>query len=399
MHPHAMRLVPDGADVKETIMNLRDPLVRFYAMFPATTIGTCTPNLRPARVAASLVALAVALIMPAVIALALTAVPPAPVLAQPAPATPLRFSFEWRLEGPMAVLLVPQDRNYYSKEGVDVSFDESGNALEAITRVASGTHQLGIADINTLIRYRDQNPAAPVKSIFMVYNRPSFSILTRKSRRITEPKLLEGKKLGAAPAGATLGIWSVFAKLNGIDANKVMIEEVNNLVRIPMLAAGQIDGTLGFTFRDYVDFKDRGVPVDDIVLLPMPDYGLETYGSAIIVNSKFAAEKPEAIKGFLRALLHGIKKTVSNPTAAIDSVVKRDDLERKEIELERLNIAIRENIVTPEVHSNGYGSIDPARFEAMMNQIALAHTFKARPKMDDIFDRSYLPARAPRAVD
>ena len=225
-----------------------------------------------------------------------------------------------------------------------------------------------------------------------------FAVVARKSRRITDPKLLEGKKLGAAPAGATLGIWPVFAKLNGIDAGKVTIEEVNNLVRIPMLAAGQIDGTLGFTFRDYVDFKDRGVPVDDIVLLHMPDYGLKTYGSAIIVNSKFAAEKPEAIKGFLRALLRGLKETVSNPTAAIDSVVKRDDMERKEIELERLIIAIRDNVVTPEVRANGYGAIDPMRFEEMMSQIALAQTFKARPKMEDIFDGAFLPPAADRKV-
>jgi NitT/TauT family transport system substrate-binding protein len=346
-----------------------------------------------ARVLASLAASVVALVV------ALIALAQGHALAQSSAPTPLRFSFEWRLEGPMAFLLLPQDRNYYRQEGVDLSFDESGNALEAITRVASGSHNLGIADISTLISYRDQNPTAPVKSIFMVYNRPPFSVVARKSRRITDPKLLEGKKLGAAPAGATLGIWPVFAKLNGIDAGKVTIEEVNNLVRIPMLAAGQIDGTLGFTFRDYVDFKDRGVPVDDIVLLHMPDYGLKTYGSAIIVNSKFAAEKPEAIKAFLRALLRGLKETVKNPTAAIDSVVKRDDMERKEIELERLIIAIRDNVVTPEVRANGYGAIDPVRFEEMMSQRALAQTFKARPKVEDIFDGAFLPSAADRKVN
>src|ERR1700704_3364511 len=199
-----MRLVPDGADVKETVMNLRDPRVRFYAMFPAAKIGTSATMWPSARVAASVVVLAVALILPALIALV-----PGHALAQSAAPTPLRFSFEWRLEGPMAFLLLPQDRNYYRQEGVDLSFDESGNALGAIPRVASGSHNLGIADINTLISYRDRNPTAPVKSIFMVYNRPPFSVVARKSRRITDPNLLEGKKLGAAPAGATLGIWSV----------------------------------------------------------------------------------------------------------------------------------------------------------------------------------------------
>ena len=45
----------------------------------------------------------------------------------------------------------------------------------------------------------------------------------------------------------------------------------------------------------------------------MADYGVNLYGNAIIVNPKFAAEKPEAVKAFLRAFLKGLKETVKNP--------------------------------------------------------------------------------------
>ena len=70
-----------------------------------------------------------------------------------------------------------------------------------------------------------------------------------------------------------------------------------------MLAAGQIDAALGSSFRLYVDLKDRGVPLDDIVLMPMADYELKLYGNAIIVNTKFAAEKQEAVRAFLHAFI------------------------------------------------------------------------------------------------
>ena len=68
----------------------------------------------------------------------------------------------------------------------------------------SGGYDMGFADINALIRYRDQHPSAPVKAVFMVYNKPPYAIVARKSRGITEPKQLEGKKLGAPPAGVHL---------------------------------------------------------------------------------------------------------------------------------------------------------------------------------------------------
>ena len=320
--------------------------------------------------------------------------------AAPAAAeTAIKFSLDGRLEGPEALFLVPQDRGYFKAEGLDVTVDEAATPLEPITRVASGSLRHGLCRHQRAHPYRDQNPSAPIKAVFMVYNKPPYAIVTRKSRGITEPKQLEGKKLGAPPAGSTFAQWPLFAKLNNIDVAKVTIENIGIPVRAPMLAAGQIDAALGFSFRLYVDLKDRGVPVDDIVLMPMANYGLKLYGNAIIVNSKFAAEKPEAVKGFLRAFLKGLKETIRRPADAVDSILRRDDGAKSEVELERLRMAIRDNIVTPEVRANGFGAIDAARLEESIDQIALVHTFKAKPKPDDIFDASFLPPAGERAMN
>src|SRR4029453_1058730 len=294
--------------------------------------------------------------------------------------TSIKFSLDGRLEGLAATFLLPQDRGYFRTEGLDVVVDEATTALEPITRVASGAYEMGLADINTLIKYRDQHPSPPVRAVFVLYNKPPFAIVARKSRGITEPEQLEGKKLGAPPAGITVGEWPLFAKLNNIDASKVTIETIGIPVRAPMLAAGQLDAALGYSFRLYVDLKDRGVPVDDIMLMPMADYGLKLYGNAIIINPKFAAEKPEAVKAFLHAFLQGLKDIVRRPAEAVDSLMRRDDTVKREVELERLRMAIRDNIVTPEVKANGYGTVDPARLTESIDQIGLVYTFKAKPK-------------------
>ena len=230
---------------------------------------------------------------------------------------------------------------------------------------------MAFADINALIKYRDQHPSAPVKAIFMVYNTPPYAVVARKSRGITEPKQLEKKKIGAPPTSATFAQWPLFAKLNNIDVSKVTIENIGIPVRAPMLAAGQIDAALGFSFRLYVNLEDRGVPVDDIVVMPMANYGLKLYGNAIVVNSKFAAEKPEAVMAFLRAFLTGLKETIRHPAQTVDLVVKRDDGAKKDVELERLRMAIRDNIVTPEVRATGLGAIEVARLEKSIEQIGL----------------------------
>ncbi len=314
--------------------------------------------------------------------------------------TSIKFSLDFKFEGPSAAFLLPLDKGYYKAGGLDVTIDSAAGSLEPINRVASGTYDMGFGDINSLIKFRDANPGTPLKAVFMVYNKPPFAVVGRKSRGIFGPKDLEGKKLGAPAPDGAYAQWPIFVQANGIDASKVTIENVGFPVREPMLAAGQVDAITGFSFSSFINLKDRGVPVEDIVVMLMADYGVNLYGNAIIVNPKFAAEHPDAVKGFLRAFTKGLKETVKSPAAAIDSVIKRNDVAKKPVELDRLNIAIRDNIVTTEVRVNGYGAIDSARFAKAIDQIGLTYKWKAeKPKPEDIFDASYLPAAADRKVN
>ncbi len=126
------------------------------------------------------------------------------------------------------------------------------------------------------------------------------------------------------------------------------IENVGFPVREPMLAAGQVDAIIGFSFSSYINLKDRGVPADDIVVMLMADHGVNLYGNAIIVNPKFAAEKPEAVKGFLSAFAQGPEgHGRRSRRRQSDSVIKRNDVAKKDVELERLKMALKDNILTP----------------------------------------------------
>jgi NitT/TauT family transport system substrate-binding protein len=321
-------------------------------------------------------------------------------IASPAAAqTAIKFTLDGPIDGPEAIFLLPLDKGYFKGVGLDVVVDDAVSPLDPISRVASGGYELGFVDLNALIRYRDKHPSTPVKAIFMVYNKPPYAVVARRSRGITEPKQIENKKVGAPAAGSTFAQWPLFAKLNNIDTAKVIIENIAIPVRAPMLAAGQIDAALGASFRLFVDLKERGVPPDDIVLMPMADYGMKLYGNAIVVNSKFAAEKPEAVMAFLHAFTRSLKETIRRPAEAAETILKRDDTANKEVELERLRMAISQNILTPEVRANGLGAIELARLEQSMEQIALVYTFKARPKPQDIFDASFLPPPGERKVN
>ncbi|HET9716919.1 MAG TPA: ABC transporter substrate-binding protein [Pseudolabrys sp.] len=313
--------------------------------------------------------------------------------------TIVKLTLDYAFEGPSAPFLLPLDKGYYKAEGLNVSISPGTNSIEPIARVASGEYDFGFGDINSLIKLRDANRNTPVKAIFVLYNRPPFAVIGRRSRGVNSPKDLEGKTLGAPAADGAYAQWPIFVKVNGIDASKVKIENVGFAVREPMLAAGQVDAITGYSFTAYIDLKDKGVPVTDINVMLMADYGVELYGNAILVNSKFADENPEAVRGFLRAFLRGLHETVRHPAAGVEAVLRHNANASKSVELERLNMAIRENIITHETKANGYGAVNEDRFARALDQIALAYKFKSgKPKLEDIFDDSFLPDEAARRV-
>src|SRR5262249_44394443 len=123
------------------------------------------------------------------------------------------------------------------------------------------------------------------------------------------------------------------------------------------------------------------------------------YRTAILVTVPFAAKKPEAGKGLLQAFLGGIKHTIRRPVEAVDSIAKRDDAAKPQVELERLRMAINDNIVTSEVRASGLGGVEASRLDESIDQIGLVYSFKTKPKADDIFDTSFLPSADKRKIN
>jgi NitT/TauT family transport system substrate-binding protein len=303
------------------------------------------------------------------------------------------------LEAGAAPFVVASARGLFGAEGLAVTINTANGSPEAIARVAEGASDLALVDLNELIRFRDKPGAPPIKAVFVLFNQSPYAIVARKSRGIHALSDIEGKTVGVAESDLSIRLWPALARQNAIKLASVKLNKISAAVREPILSAGQVDAVAGFSYLSAVNLRDRGVPADDLAVFRYADYGCEAYGFAVIVNPAFAAARPEAVKGFLRAAIAGTHLTIKDPGRAVDEVLSRMDNGLRELELERLRTVISDNILTGEVKRNGLGGIDPARLNRSIDQIAEDFPFRKRPQASDIFDDTFLPPPGGRLIN
>ena len=305
--------------------------------------------------------------------------------------TQVPFALDWKFEGPSAAYFAAIDNGHFAEEGLEVTIEAGNGSVNTIPKIATGAFPMGFGDINSVIKFLDQNPGAPVTAVMMVYDKPPFAIVGRKSLGVSEPKDLEGKVLGAPPPDGAWAQWPVFVAETGIDASTVTVEPVGFPTREPMLAEGNVAAITGFSFSSVVNLKRLGVPADDITNILMADHGLDLYSNAILVNTDWAAENGETVEAFLRAVAKGWQDVIADPAAGIESLLQRNPAADAGLEQERLQMSIDQNVVTDWVKANGMGGIDAARMEAALEQLGQTYEFQNAPDASLYFTDAYLP--------
>jgi NitT/TauT family transport system substrate-binding protein len=273
-----------------------------------------------------------------------------------------------------------------------VTVDAGNGSGGAVTRVASGSYDIGFADLAALMEFHANNPDAPNKpvAVMMVYNNTPSAVLALKKSGIKTPADLTGKKLGAPVFDAGRRAFPIFQKANNV--TNVSWTAMDPPLRETMLVRGDIDAITGFSFTSLLNLEARGVKSDEVVVLSYPDYGVKLYGNVIIVSPKLIKENPGAIKAFLSAFTKGAKEVMAQPAAAIEFVKQRDGIINVDMETRRLKMAIDSVIASPDARAEGFGQINAPRLSLMASQVSDAFATKTRVNADAIWNGSFLPS-------
>jgi NitT/TauT family transport system substrate-binding protein len=224
----------------------------------------------------------------------------------------------------------------------------------------------------------------------MIYDRSSLGLVYLKQSGIKSPKDLEGRKLGRSASGASVNMLPAFFKVNGVDRSKISEVVIDGALFLPMLMSGQVDAVTEQAInigRFRKAAKDVGKEA-----LPMryADYGLTSYGNALIASASTIQDKPDLVKRFTEATLKGIAYAIDHPDETI-SILRNSN---PEIEaagaMDELQV-LKETESTPDVAEHGVGYIAEKKLAASIEIVTTALSLKRRIQLNELYAPGFLP--------
>jgi len=224
----------------------------------------------------------------------------------------LTYMNDWLPGGDKALPFYGVQKGLFAKAGLDVSVQTARGSSEAITRIGTGVADVGSGGLAALLQAKSQS-SVPVSAVLSIFPLQPDAIFTAEGSSIKTLKDLEGKKIATATFTSSNVIWPLILKANGIDESKVTLIKVDPAALLPMLATGQVDGTINWSTASPAFVKALGEVGKKLKIIPWSEYGFEGYGYSLFAADKLIAERPDTVRTFVKVFAEATKMALADP--------------------------------------------------------------------------------------
>jgi NitT/TauT family transport system substrate-binding protein len=209
-----------------------------------------------------------------------------------------------------------QGKGYFSQADLDVSFAVGRGGVDVAKQVGAGNVPLGgiVADAPIIVR---QN-GVPVKMVAVFGGKGFMQLVVRTDSGINKPADLKGKTITVMSYQDTT-FYALLGLLGsaGLTKDDVDIQAAGPVGVWQLVASGKSVGMAGVP--DWIPpLEAAGVTVK---VLPTDEF-FPHMAQAIAASDQIIKDKPDMVRGFVKAALHGMKDIMADSAAAAADFVK-----------------------------------------------------------------------------
>lgn len=286
--------------------------------------------------------------------------------------------------GRHAYFFVALDKGYYKAAGLDVKILRGQGSVDAIRQTGANNATFGFADAGSLVLTRG-NDHIPVKLAAIVYAKPPEGVFCREDSGIKQPKELEGASIANPPGGATVDMFPIYAKAAGFDASKVKWVVAGSDALPAMLATNKVPCVGQFVVGEAL--LQRQAAPQKLIRFGFADVGLSFYGNGIVATDATLATKPDLVKRFVAATIHGMKDAFANPQEAGEILHKY----HREIDVGIGAAETRAVAELAQVKGQPLGMIDPKRVQETIDVVNSSFKLKSPVSVSELYVPGFVP--------
>ncbi len=266
------------------------------------------------------------------------------------PLTPVHFGLDWSLYGTHAAFFLGLKKGLYEKEGLDVKITEGSGSATLAQQIARGNEPFGFEDFATMIRGVQQG--LPIVAVMRVLS-GAMCIISRADDPIKTPKQLEGKTMAYSPAESTAQILPALLAKNGVDASKINVIQPTATAKLALFLQGRVDAIPGNVNQQVAQVEAKGVKP---YYFRYSDFGVNVLANGIVVNTQYAKEHPQVVRGFVKATREAFEMAMKNPEAAIDALISYypQQAQNRKVLLQQWKLSVAE-FETPSTQGKPFG--------------------------------------------
>lgn len=206
-----------------------------------------------------------------------------------------------------------QKLGYYAEEGLEVEIRDSKGSSQTIADVNSGGSDFGMASATNLMLAVSQGQQ--VTSVATPLGKSSFGFFVPEDSGITTVAGLADKSVAVTALVAP----NMYAALSTAGLTKERVEPV--FADASALPTTYLSGKVDAMYTAaYVAPAVRRRPS---TLLLQSDAGYNPPDYALVVKRDLLTQRPEEVRGFVRATLRGFQAAKKDPQAAVDALIAK----------------------------------------------------------------------------
>jgi NitT/TauT family transport system substrate-binding protein len=301
--------------------------------------------------------------------------------AAPAGLTPVRLPLGYIPNVQFAPLYVAIEKGYYRQAGLEVILDYS-RETDAMALVGADELQFGVISGEQVPLARAQG--LPVVYVMQWYQRYPVGVVSFTEKNIQKASDMRGKKIGLPGLyGASYIGLKAILNAGGLKESDVTLDSIG-YTQAEALIDHLEDAVVIYIANEPINLAKKGYQVN---VISSPENIL--VGNGLITNQKTLKEKPEIVKGMVKATLAGIEYTIAHPDEAYEICKKYvENLASADQELQKAVLAA--SIQLWKADKPGYS--DPKTWENMNQLLAEMQLLKTPQDASAMFSNDFLPS-------